>query len=70
MKTKMLSFAKEVLKENKNRITIEEGRITITPPKEDVDLKTRKTVIFRCKNTESGKAENPPLVEVLPPFQK
>lgn len=42
----------------------------ITFPKEDIELKMRKTAIFRCKNTDSGKIENPPPEEVLTLFQK
>lgn len=42
----------------------------ITLPKEEIKLKMRKSAIFKCKNTESGKFVNPSLEEVLPSFQK
>lgn len=70
LETRMLSLTSEVLKESRNRIKIEGGTITITLPKEETEIKWKKMGIFRCKNTESGKIENPPLEEVLPPFQK
>lgn len=39
LEMKMLSLTKEAPKESMNIITIEEGRIMITQPKEDIELK-------------------------------
>lgn len=49
---------------------LEEERIVVQPREKVVEDVEERTVVFRCRNVETGWIEGPPLKELLPPFVK
>lgn len=68
-KTKLVVLTSETLNNSKSHVKVKEGRIIIEPPKEDIEAKMRRTIIFRCQNEISRWIENPALNEVQPLFE-
>lgn len=70
LKTKLMMVTKEEIKKSRNYIRNENGEVKILQLIEKTEKKNLRTVIFRSKSNENGKILNPPLEEVMPPFQK
>lgn len=70
LKTELLMLTREDIRGGGSFIRIVDGEVRIVPPKEEVEKKNSRTVIFECKFKENNKILNPPLEEIIPPFEK